>query len=285
MIKEKKIDICLLQEVEIPSDYNTELLTHGAYKIEVEKNDCKARTAIIINENIDYIRNWSLERENYGIIVIDVTGPIKYRVINLYRSFNPQNNVTPQDFFETQLEIISEAVSTSNGRRIILAGDFNLDDSKRFANDYRHKNLFEKLNSIFDPLGLIQMLNEPTWQRVINNSQKQSILDHLYVTDPNHINDVKYYVPLIGDHKLISFDISENCKAVNTLTRRNWKSYSKQKLLHYLALENFNIETDSVQATWNNFENIIINIIDKIAPVETFFKTQHSKKKLLPQIT
>ena len=99
VIKEKKIDICLLQEVEIPSDYSTELLTHGAYKIEVEKNDCKARTAIIINESIDYTRYWSLELENYGIIVIDVTGPIKYKIINLSRSFNPQNNVTPQDFF------------------------------------------------------------------------------------------------------------------------------------------------------------------------------------------
>ena len=60
VIKEKKIDICLLQEVEIPVDYDTNLLSHREYRIETETNCIKSRTAIIINENIQYERQKTL---------------------------------------------------------------------------------------------------------------------------------------------------------------------------------------------------------------------------------
>ena len=50
--------------------------------------------------------------------------------------------------------------------------------------------------------------------------------------------------------------------------RRNWLNYSKQNLLHLLSLENFDIETDNVQSTWNKFETTLINIVDALAPLE-----------------
>ena len=37
-IRNEKIDICLLQEVEIKKDYPTELLSSTDYKIEIEKH-------------------------------------------------------------------------------------------------------------------------------------------------------------------------------------------------------------------------------------------------------
>ena len=115
VIKEKKIDICLLQEVEIPVDYDTNLLSHREFRIETETNCVKSRTAIIINENIQYERQKTLKKEDRGIIIIDLNGPEKYRIINVYRSFNPQNNETPLNFFVTQLDIISNAIRSSNG--------------------------------------------------------------------------------------------------------------------------------------------------------------------------
>ena len=115
-----------------------------------------------------------------------------------------------------------------------IAGDFNLDDSKRFANDFRRKILFDKLNSTCDQFNLIQLINEATWQRVINNSLKESILDHLYVTDPNYINNVKFTEPLIGDHKLITFEINTKHKIKTPKHHRNWKKISKQKLFFLL---------------------------------------------------
>ena len=41
VINRKDIDICLLQEVEIESNFDTRLLTNANYKIEVETNTKK----------------------------------------------------------------------------------------------------------------------------------------------------------------------------------------------------------------------------------------------------
>ena len=94
-IKGRNIDICLLQEVEILKDYDKDLLTSKDYNIEVEMNETKARSAIIIKDNIEYERRPDLEEMNLGIIIIDLIGHYRYRVINIYRSFNPSNGMTP----------------------------------------------------------------------------------------------------------------------------------------------------------------------------------------------
>ena len=46
----------MLQEVEINKDYPINILTAKDFKIEIEKNDIKARVALIINNNIEYER-------------------------------------------------------------------------------------------------------------------------------------------------------------------------------------------------------------------------------------
>ena len=56
---------------------------------------------------------------------------------------------------------------------------------------HTNKNLFKILNSTFDDLNLIQLVEFPTWQRIINNVKKESIIDHVYVHDPTIIK--KYY--------------------------------------------------------------------------------------------
>ena len=91
---------------------------------------------------------------------------------------------------------------------MIIAGDFNLDDVKRYSIEHRYKNLFEIQNVIFDELNLIQMVEFPTWQRVINNVLKEWVLDHVYVQDPTIIMKLNSSKPLIGDHRLVKFVIN-----------------------------------------------------------------------------
>ena len=275
--KQNEIDICLLQEVEIETGFNEELLTAKDYVIEVENNAKKSRTAIILKDNIDYIRRRDLELCDYGIVIIDVNVSKKYRVINVYRSFNPPNGVTPLAFFERQLQIINQALANLNGREIIISGDFNLDDSKRYATDYRNKHYFEKMSEIFDELDLIQLIDQPTWHRTVNNVTKSSILDHIYVRNPHVISNIVMSTPLVGDHKLVKFELSGSRPLPKQIIRRNWSLYTKEKLLVELASEPFNIETDSVQDTWNLFENALINITDKLAPLSTVKSTFNTK--------
>ena len=53
-IRKEKIDICMLQEVEINKDYPINILTAKDFKIEIEKSDIKARVALIINNDVEY---------------------------------------------------------------------------------------------------------------------------------------------------------------------------------------------------------------------------------------
>ena len=83
----------------------------------------------MIKDNISYVRRHDLEKEGFGIIIIDIETPDVYRIINVYRSFNPPNSQTPLNFFETQLDIIKAASINLKGTQLLVMGDFNLDDS------------------------------------------------------------------------------------------------------------------------------------------------------------
>ena len=103
MLIEEKIDICLLQETEILKDYPIELLSAKDFKIEPEKSLSKARSAIIIRDGINYERKKDIEKTDCGIVIIDVFSNTNYRIINVYRQFNPPGGITQLQFFTSQL--------------------------------------------------------------------------------------------------------------------------------------------------------------------------------------
>ena len=129
-LRRRDISICCLQEVEIKKNFPIETLNTKDYKIEVEENSSKARTAIYIKTDIEYSRQKTIEEPELNIIVVDVNLTVKVRLINIYRVFNPTNGMSQNEFFLNQLRIVCKAIETRNGRKIILNGDFNLDYSK-----------------------------------------------------------------------------------------------------------------------------------------------------------
>ena len=84
VIRENNLDICLLQEVEITEKYGTNLPTHREFRIKVKTNCVKARTIIIIKGSVLYERQKTLEQEDSGTVIIDLNGPQKYSIINIY---------------------------------------------------------------------------------------------------------------------------------------------------------------------------------------------------------
>ena len=98
MIIENKIDILCFQEAEIESDFNNDLLNIPGYTLELERNTMKARTGIYISNEVCYTRNLALEGNDSHIAIVDIADGIDInRIINVYRCFNPQGNVTPCD--------------------------------------------------------------------------------------------------------------------------------------------------------------------------------------------
>ena len=69
-IKEEKIDICCLQECEVPINLDEKMLTFKDYNLELEDNVHKKRTGIYINNKISYTRRRDLEAKNSNIIII-----------------------------------------------------------------------------------------------------------------------------------------------------------------------------------------------------------------------
>ena len=167
-ILKNKIDICCMQETEIPHDYPTNILTFPGFQLEVEENDLKARVAIYVADGLKYTRKLNLEGKNSNMIVIDVEMKKSLRIINVYRSFNPQNNVNPRTKFNYQLDLIKNALTPNT----ILLGDFNLDNNKRFCSDYAFKKFFEDMNNALGEYDLIQLVEFNTWSRLVGNVLK-----------------------------------------------------------------------------------------------------------------
>ena len=114
------------------------------------------------------------------------------------------------------------------------------------------------------------MVNCTTWLRIVNNCFKESLLDHIYVTDPTIGNSITTVKPCFGDHLLVIMELVLNKPTVEILFKRDWRKYSKDILCNHLNEINWNYEYDSVQSFWDYFETMLIKIVDKIVPSVPF---------------
>ena len=85
-----------MQETEINNDININELSTSKYCLEIENNSVKSRVGFYISKDINYVRRTDLEGLNSHVIIIDITGESKLRVINVYRSFAPQGGESQQ---------------------------------------------------------------------------------------------------------------------------------------------------------------------------------------------
>ena len=75
-----------MQETEIGNDLNTDQLMMSGYSLELEKNAVKSRVGFYITKSLKNVRRNDLEGLNSNLIIIDLDGVVKSRLINVYRS-------------------------------------------------------------------------------------------------------------------------------------------------------------------------------------------------------
>ena len=102
-ILSENIDILCMQEAEISFNLDHNLLSFPGYLIETESNSQSSRVAFYVNKRINYNRRRYLEGRDSNIIILDLAGPYRDRLINIYRSFSPQHNISQRDKFCYQL--------------------------------------------------------------------------------------------------------------------------------------------------------------------------------------
>ena len=280
LIIENKLDILCVQEIEVQSDVPRNILSIKGFNFEAESNSKKARVGIYIKDNISYQRREDLEGTDLHLLVVDLNGSRKVRIINVYRSFNPTNGFSPRNNFIQQLVKIKNAFVPNT----ILLGDFNLDYKKQFDVNYGHKLLFDDFDTYMSEFNLIQLIDFNTWSRMIGNIYKSSILDHIYTTDPTCITDIHSITPIFGDHVMICFNLRLDKSVKQSSMKRDWRSYSKTLLCEKLAVMDWTINDDSVQGYWNCFENKLIGVVDVLVPLVDFVNNNVKSTLISPLI-
>ena len=154
---------------------------------------------------------------------------------------------------------------------MLILGDFNLNETMKYTNNYSHKAYYDELSQAFDPLGIIQLVDFVTWKRLVNGVWRSSILDHVYTDDVSNVSNLGPVDTIIGDHSLVmmSLEIERKADPVFTL-KRDWSRYNKERLLDELSglVEDWIIP--DVQSNWNKIEEILIKVTDKVAPITEY---------------
>ena len=125
---------------------------------------------------------------------------------------------------------------------------------------FKQANLFEVFDSRLDDLNLIQLVNFDTWSRMVGLVVRSSIRDHIYVNRVGLIHNLKHLTPVFGDHVLILADVCMARPVSKTIIRRDWRRYSKEKLIEQLRAEDWSNDANNVQEIWNDFEIKLVNI-------------------------
>ena len=285
MIIRENIDICCIQECEIKPDFPDNILTFRNFNLEVETNLVKSRCCIYIRDSISYIRRKDLEGKDNNLVIITVNlESLKYLIINVYRSFSTQGGVPPDVRFATQVGIINKTIKDNPELIPMVVGDFNLNYKLINNTQYHLKNIFDRLNATMDECNMLQIVNFPTWSRVINGIKKESIIDHIYIKDITNVLNFYPVSPEIGDHKIIIVKVDGSLPKPTFMIKRNWKKYCPELLTSKLAACNFVYNTTNVQQFWNKLENEIINVVDVLAPLTEFTNNHTTNSSVNSQV-
>ena len=120
-----------MQETEIQTNYPESTLNGNSYELELELSTTKKWSGIYLKSELNYFRRADLEKKTFTSIV-DIKLAVQIRIICIYRSFRPPNQMTPDNFFLEQLRIIQNALCSN----CYVVGDFNLDANMCNCLDY-----------------------------------------------------------------------------------------------------------------------------------------------------
>ena len=163
-----------------------------------------------------------------------------------------------------------------------LLDGYSLTQMKKLQDDYSHKSYYDLLNASVELLGLVQLVDFYTSSRLVNGIWRESILDHVYTQDVTMVRNLTPKDMLIGDHKMVMFEINEASTTPEVSWRRNWQKYNKELLLTELSKIDFDLDIHNVQDHWNCLEQKLASLSDQLAPIVEFTNGQSSDSTSTP---
>jgi hypothetical protein len=74
-----------------------------------------------VASKINYVRRHDIEGKNTYLVIIDIKSEKDLRIINIYRTFAPQDDSTPRQFFICHLNLVKIAFTNNT----VFLGDTN----------------------------------------------------------------------------------------------------------------------------------------------------------------
>ena len=86
---------------------------------------------------------------------------------------------------------------------------------------------------------------------------------------------------IFGDHLMVTFSTPLAKPKIEPTYMKGWRKYKNNYLNLLLAPKNREICEDNVQNCWNDFDNIHIKIVDKLAQMKEFSNNSVKHKPAL----
>ena len=238
---------------------NSELAIEG---FNFERKDRQKQSGggllIFIKNEINYKRRLDLESTDIETVWLEFKFPFKSSILTCFTYRPPSSDTAWIDLFEHQIQ-----KSSAENLEYIILGDFNINFNPICTNTKWINTM-----NIYD---LEQLINVPT--RVTKNTS--SIIDHIYVTQPENIIEVKVPFFSISDHYPVCVTHKVGYSARN---RKNGKHVS----MKYRCYKKFNedlFKEDLRNASLDDIEKLnnpeeclkffyktFFSILDKHAP-------------------
>jgi hypothetical protein len=152
----------------------------------------------------------------------------------------------------------------------LILGDLNLDYEKRRENSYQNRKIYDKWLEAITAFDFIQVVKEPTWERIHSNNVKTSILDHVYVDDMSAVETITVDKQPISNHSLVYVTSSGKEKKIkfSDIEYQCWKNYCAETLKTELKkIDFYNVSKGSAQQICNKLDHELGKIVDLLTPI------------------
>ncbi|XP_055958041.1 uncharacterized protein LOC126824167 isoform X2 [Patella vulgata] len=253
----QNFDIFAISESHLTTSIDDDQLHIAGFHNPLRKdksNLSSSGTLLYIKDNFIYKHRSDLEHPNIESIWIELnlkkSKPIL--ICCIYR--NPASTKLWIDSFSEMMES-----AWNNKNEILIIGDLNID---------LYKNQNKHWTDLLQTFGLRQLIKAPT--RVTDKTK--TLIDHLIVSDPDHVKEIKIPCYAASDHYPVCFtwqkkDASFPKNKHVTITYRSFKHFNKDQFLYDLHAAPFDYIYN--YSDLNLALSIITPIINKHAPLKT----------------
>lgn len=261
LLNSENVDVLFVQEAEVSRNMDKKMLGVRGYNLYYNQEKEKARIICYVKDCAEVEIEVSSKVDAISVKSAEVT------IVGVYRPFKLTTHQTHMAYLKDLIEFTKKCGQNSSS--LIVVGDFNLDFAKRHDRSYNRISLYDAWEECTTELGLIQLINKPTWSRTVRNTKKSSILDHAYINNLDHQICESVVDTNHSDHMAVIIRMATklNRKGLNRIRLKNWRQYSKQRLQEELAAVDWNqFQHLGAEGHSNRLEEVLTKIHDRLVP-------------------